>query len=210
MNITTSPLYGGIHLPADDWSVVYDCLTGGVSVEPDAHTQAWTKAETGTVVSAASNGMFNLATAAHTDGCLYTFADTDFSTDEGVLIEALLYMDSSASSADMGAALGIEAGENAAVAYLRTGGLNLDGMENVAVDLTGWHWVRVALQGDELRVYVDDLLVQSSYAPSYVTCNKRALFGIIANDGPADVTWRYVRARRLALEETLGISTIVA
>jgi hypothetical protein len=206
VNTTTSPLYGGIHLPADNWSVVYDCLGDDVSVEPDAHAQAWTKAETGTVVKAAANGMFSLATAAHSDGCLYTFADTDFSTDEGVLIEALLYMDSSASSADMGAALGIEAGENAAVAYLRTGGLNLDGLANVAVDLTGWHWLRVALQGDEVRVYVDDLLAQSGYAPSYVTCNKKALFGIIANDGPADVTWRYVRARCFDLGEVLGNS----
>ena len=207
MNTTTNPLYGGIHLPADNWSVVYDCLTGGVSVEPDSHTQAWTKAETGTVVKAAANGMFSMATCSHVPGCPYHFGDTDFSTDEGVLAEAMLYMDASPASADFGAALGIEAGENAVVAYLRTGGLNLDGLANVAFDLSNWHWVKVALQGDEIRLYVDGQLVQSNYAASYATCNKRVLFGIIANEGPADVTWRYVRARRFETGEVLGIST---
>lgn len=206
MNTTTSPLYGGIHVPADNWSVVYDCLTDGASVEPDAHTQAWTKSETGTVVKAATNGMFSLATAAHTDGCLYTFEDLDYSTDDGVLIEAMLYMDSSASSADLGAILGIEAGENAAVAYLRASGLNLDGLADVAFDLTGWHWVKVALQGDEIRLFVDDMLVQSDYNPSYATCNKQVLFGIKANEGPADLVWRYVRARVFETGEALGTS----
>jgi hypothetical protein len=208
MNTSRSPLYGGVHLQSDRWTVIYDAITGGASVLPQDHAQPWSKAAVGSPVESANNGMLSLATSLASDGCLYSFSDANFDTWEGAYLDALVFVESSPGAADGGAFLGLELGDAAAAAYLRTDGVNLQGAASFSVDLTGWRWVRLGLQGAEARLWVDNVLVQS-YGFSYLTESRRAVFGVVADRGPAELVWRYVRARRFWGGEAFGSDALV-
>jgi len=208
MNTSRSPLYGGNQLPSNLWSVIYDCVTGGASVEPDAHAQAWAKAAVGSPVMSATNGMFSLATALASDGCLYSYDVAGFDTWEGAYLDAQVFVPVGASGSDCGAIIELDLGDAGVAAFLRPDGLNLMGMVNVARDMTRWRFVRLGLQGAEARLWVDGALVQSG-GLSYLTTAKRACFGVAPDRGPVTAVWSYVRARRFWGGEAFGGDALV-
>lgn len=192
--LTTNPLYGGLALPGTEWIVQYDATGDDVSVEPDAHAQAWAKTVAGSPALSATLGVFNLETSLASEGALYDFADAGFETWDGAYMEAVVRVPTSVSGADAGACIGLELGDAAAIAYLRADGLNLQGAADVPFDMTAWRMVRLGLQGGEARLWVEGRLAQSR-GFSYLTTNRRALFGIWPDHGYAETIWRYVQAR---------------
>ena len=190
----TNPLFGGIHIPSTEWSVIYDAIGDDVSVDPDGHAQAWTREVVGTPTHVSSNGLFALATTNAAHQCLYHYDDSGYATYTGAYIETLVKVATSTSAIDKGVIVGVELGDAAGAAFIRAAGVNLMGASNVAKDMTGWHWVRLGVYGAETRLWIDGTLVQA-YGVSYLTSNKRALFGISDGRGPANATFRYVQAR---------------
>jgi hypothetical protein len=199
--LTTNPLYGGLMIETDAWLVDYDAVTNDATVEPQNHTQAWTRVLTGSPAITASNGTLQVVTETAT-GIKYTYSLPTLDTWTGCYAEAVVRVNASVSGADYGAMFALECGDGAVAVMLRDDGLNLWDMPHVAVDMTQWRRVRVALQGADTCLWVDGKFVHQS-SLSYLTDRKQAVFGALAGDGPVDVTWRYMRARMMWGDEAI-------
>lgn len=198
----TNPLYGGIMLPTDQWLVQYDAVTNDLTVEPQSHSQPWARTLTGSPTITATNGTLRLVTDGAT-GVQYAYSLPTLDTWTGCYAEAIVRVTAGPVGADRGAMFGIEAGDAAGVVFLRDDGLNLWGAADVAVDMTKWRRVRLALRGADTKLWVDGRLAQESNL-AYLTASKQALFGVIPGYGASDVTWRYMRARLMWGDESIG------
>ena len=192
-NATTNPLYGGLLLPTDVWLVQYDCITGGVSVEPPEHSTPWVEAKTGHPEITAENGTLHLVTL-HPESIEYSKSLPTLSNVTGCFAEAVVRVATSQAGADLGALLEMEATSAGAAVCLRATGVNLLGEANVAVDMTRWRTVVLGLDGTTSTLWVDGKVMQESTI-LHPTCGTQVYFGASAIGGSLDVTWRYVRVR---------------
>jgi len=201
-NVTTNPLYGGLLLPTTQWLVQYDAVTNDLTVEPQNHTQIWTRTLTGSPTITAAKATLRIVTDGAT-GVEYAYSLPTLDTWTGCYAEALVRVAAASAGADLGAMFGIEAGDAAAVVFLRDDGLNIWNADHLAVDMTKWRRVRLALKGADAKLWVDGKFAQES-SLSYLTDRTQAIFGVIPGYGACDVTWRYMRARLMWGDESIG------
>ena len=193
-----SSLYGGI-CPGIQWLVNYQGGAGtGGSLAPAADTPTWTRTLTGTGVEAVTACV--LSTDIDGAGSLvYNLAES-IATDAGALLEAFVTVRGTMSTAGTGLRLVLQTATQAYVAWLRPGGLNLDGLANVALDLTGgFHQVRLLGRGASAALVVAGAVVQTG-APGVVASSLLG-FGIPAQTGVIGADWTCVRARLLTPDE---------
>jgi hypothetical protein len=194
-------LFGGI-CPGISWLAQYAGGAGsGASVLPDDDTPAWTKAEAGDAVDAVTSCV--LATDLDgTGGLTYTLAQ-DLAAGDGAMIEAFLQVSGDLSAPDSGLRLVLCTATQAYAAWIHSGGLNLDGEANVALDMSNWRNVRLMGRGATCALAVDGVIVQ--VGPAGVAAASSVEFGIPTQTGVIGADWVEVRARALSRYETFPV-----
>jgi hypothetical protein len=197
-----SSLFGGI-CPGIDWTAQYTGGAGsGGSVFPEDDTPAWTKAEAGDVVASAVSCV--LATDLEgTGGLTYTLAQ-DLAAGEGAYLEAFLQVSGDLSAPDSGLRLVLCTAEEAYAAWIHSGGLNIDGEANVALDMSNWRNVRLMGRGASCALAVDGVVVQLGPKTGVATASY-VEFGIPTQTGVIGADWREIRSRRLSRYETFPV-----
>ncbi len=165
---------------------------------PDAATPAWTKVEAGSPAASVSSSLLSLVTDAASESIYYVLAEAGLSNARGTMVEARLRVNSSTATANEGAALSIRDGTHQFTAWLRAGGLNIEGGSDLACTLsTGLHVVRFTARGDACRLYVDGNL-RAMGTSCGDTADQEVSFGSYAEgtQTPAQSSsdWDFVRA----------------
>ncbi len=176
------------------WLVKYEA-----NEMPDAATPAWTEVVSGTVAHAAAGGVFSITADTGGEYLLYKLTEASLSNALGTVLEARVRVTSSTSTATRGAALSICDGTKQFAVWLRAAGLNIDGQPHLALDLTGWHVVRLTARGGGCSVAVDGVTRQTGGAVGNETDRNLQFGSYIATDATrtADASvseWDWVRA----------------
>jgi hypothetical protein len=207
----TAPLYGGLLLASDDWDASWDGVDAGTLVLPDEQSDAWTDHQTGNGAAALSRAILALTSPSALDGMYYEKTVSGLTYSSGAVLEARVKITASSTADDTGFLFCINAGECQHRVWLRTDGLNIDGFDEVELDLTSWHVIRVVASGIDTRVYIDDNLVASGHF-SALKETSSVLFGAVPGYGYATANVSFVRARDFfdyeELEEAGWLSTI--
>lgn len=156
------------------WLADYEAAGNGL---PSADVPPWTEYQAGGATQAVAGGTLTVTAAAAGDWLFNYVALDGLEATAGTLVEARLRVASSGGGANTGACLAVFDGQYLSVAWLRAGGLNVDGSESVAATLSdAWHRVAMHVLGVTVRVYVDGELVQTG-APVAPSTLKAAAFG---------------------------------
>jgi hypothetical protein len=191
-----SPLYGQTGLPSGEWLCWYDGVDSGAVVDPDAEGNPWTEHLTGAVAHSTTDAIFNMADLGALTGLYYDYTVTGFDNSIGSILDVRVKVDAASSGADQGVLLAIDDGTVQFRVWLRTDGVNIDGMPDYAIDMTQWRNVRLAVKGIDTSLYIDDNLIQNGFF-SALTSVERVLFGTAVGYGTATTDWRWARARAM-------------
>jgi len=173
-------LYGGdiSVLTPNIWLVWYQG-----DVQPDIDTPAWTEFLVGDITHGPTSGIFMIIDNIGPTGYLfYEIADevATLSNYVGTVIESRMRIIDSTGHEGQGTALCIFDGTYKFIAWIREGGVNIDGEADVAIDMTQWRQVRFEAQGTVAKLYVDGQLQQTG---SYVGASavRKISFGTYAD-----------------------------
>lgn len=191
-----SPLYGQLGLPGE-WLCWYDAVDDGALVDPDSEGNPWAEHLTGVVAHSTSDiGVFDMADASGLTALNYDFALTGFDNAIGSIFDVRVKVDASAAGVDEGVLLALDDGTVQFRVWLRTDGVNIDGLPDQAVDMTQWRNVRLVMKGIDTSLYIDDNLIHNGYF-SALTDLQKVTFGTVVGYGTATTDWRWARARAM-------------
>jgi len=171
-------LYGGAMPVEDIWLVWYQG-----DVQPDIDTPAWTEFLLGNITHGPTAGIFMIIDNVGPTGYLFYEIAAEVATLSnyvGTIIESRMRIIDSTGHEGQGTALCIFDGVYKFIAWIREGGVNIDGEVDVAIDMTQWRQVKFEAQGAEAKLYVDGQLRQTG---SYVgaTALRKITFGTYAD-----------------------------
>lgn len=170
------------------------------SAELDA---PWTKTLVGSAQAAVTRSILTITDAAAADGLCYGLTIPDFDYETGCIVEAIVRVTASSSGADEGLCLLIGNGEAQYRAWLRAGGVNIDGYANVAQAMTDWRHVILAADGVDCSLLIDHNMLQTGHLAS-LTDAREVRFGTLAGYGTATADVRWIRARNMRAAEGLA------
>jgi len=126
------------------------------AVDPDADSPAWTEMLSGTVAHSSDGAVFTITD--DTDGeHLYYSSPTQATLDSAVgsILEARVRVSAGGTGVNRGAAMSIFDGTRQYTAWLRSDGVNIDGEDNVAINMTRWRRVKLVGRGDGCQLFID-------------------------------------------------------
>ena len=133
-------------------------------VQPDSDTPAWTEVLSGTVTHTTDGDVFTITDDTDAEYLFYYYTATTLDNSTGAVFEAKVRIPSSTGAANRGAAMTISDGTRQHVAWLRSGGVNIDGEDDVTVNMTIWRRVKLVGKGDGCQLFIDgDLRQAGSY-----------------------------------------------
>jgi len=135
----------------DMWLVYYKG-----DVDPDADSPTWAETLSGTVAHSSDGDVFTITDDTDDEHLYYSSpiqATLDNAT--GSILEARVRVSVGGSGANRGAAMSIFDGTRQYTAWLRSDGVNIDGEDNVAINMTTWRRVKLVGRGDGCQLFID-------------------------------------------------------
>jgi len=189
---------GGAISPSDEWGVWYD----GVLL-PDADADPWTEHMLGAVTHSCTKGRFKITDDDTAEYLYYTHDVATLDNTVGTLTDVRIRIDAASSARNQGACLSVADGTYQFMVWLRTGSLNIDGEQKVAVDLTGWHRLQFWTQGTDCEVFIDGVSMQTGMRMD-ISSETQVAFGswvpspnVERTIGRSISEWDWVRTRGL-------------
>ncbi len=163
---------GGNYFNISLWNVVYDG-----DVLPASDTPTWTKSSSGTVGESTDGSTLTLTDDTDAEYVYYTLAVTGLSDAVRTVLEGRLKVtEPDGQDTNTGLQMSIFTGTYQYTAWLRSDGVNIDGLADVSIDMSTWRRVRLVAQSGGVNLYIDGDLRQRG-GPANPTTASKISFG---------------------------------
>ena len=126
------------------------------AVEPDADSPAWTETLSGTVAHSSDGSVFTITDDTNDEHLYYSSpTQATLSSAVGSILEAKVRVSVGGTGANRGGAMSIFDGTRQYTAWLRSDGVNIDGEDNVAINMTPWRRVKLVGRGAGCQLFID-------------------------------------------------------